>query len=143
MRMAYSVMQVPPAATGAFCPSMGTNPLAATGGLVHVEGNPGTEEITVSTPGMPPASWDPMTSGSANAPDVILPDLYLAEATNMGPFARAGAAHTMRSDNVLPVPAGQFSPVPIPAAPPSRRARIGGRKVWPMPRVVATWTKGT
>lgn len=139
MRMAYTVMQVPTRGMSAFCPTMVHGGLSVTGGLSHRYGAPGTVEVEVGPPGLPTMSFDPRTSPSANAPDGILPDIYFAPTTNMGPWADESALHTRQSDQELPVPALDYAHNAAPAIPASRRARIGGRRVWPNPRVVAHW----
>lgn len=139
MRMAYTVMQVPPKGTGAFTPTMARTGTSSMRGLTRVVGSPGVLEVSVDNPRLPVMSEDPLTAGSNNAPDIILPDIYIAETDNMGPWAMAGALHTMQSDQVLPVPAIEYAYQATVAIPPSRRGRMGGRKVWPMPRVLQRW----
>jgi len=139
MRMAYAVMEVPPSKMAAFTPTMVHGGLSVTGGLSHRWGAPGTDLVAVPGPGLPAMSFDPRTAGSANAPDDIAPDIYVAGAANQGPFAVESAAHVRMSDQVLPVPALAYQAVPAPAIPRGRRAHVGGRSTVPNPRVVPVW----
>ena len=139
MRTAIVVSNAP-ASPDAFLPSLTRPALLSRRGLVRVYGDPGVVAIPAPHPNLPIMSFDPLTSPSNNAPDVIYPTIYIAETDNMGPWAGMGAAHVRRSDQEIP----ETAPQPVPQAPQSvsRRARIGGQRVWPNPRVVTKYPGG-
>lgn len=140
MRVSIVMSNAPPRAD-AFLPGLTRPGLVATRGLVRVYGDPGQMGIFSPPPGLPNPSFDPRFPDSANSPDMILPNVYVSETTNMGPFAARGAAHIRLSDNELPVAAPQ--PIPQSPQPVTRAARIGGQKVWPNPRVISKWERMT
>lgn len=134
----YRTDQVPVYGAGAFMPSMTTNPTASSHGLVRIDGFPGTTPVQSPHPastrgGAPNGAVATGTQGSANAPDLIFPAIYIPRAKNMGP---AQDELRVRSDNVLPVPA--IDPGRTPAAV-FRPARVGGRRQIPWPATATTW----
>jgi hypothetical protein len=123
---------------GAFMPGLVLNGVSFGAGLMQRVGFPGTQPVPIDGDNMRPSplGYEPKTLESNNAPDEILPTLYVAGTANMGPFAGRGAASVKMSDNPLPVPAGTFGVVPLEVF---RAAKIGGRKVIGWPRANITW----
>ena len=135
MHISY-VMDGTPGA--AFTPVPASEGIASRRGLWDVEGEPGTMAIPSPSPGLPSMSEDPRTNPShAGAPDAIYPNLYIVGPVDTGPWTRTGAMHTHWRDTVQPVPSIDITPTVVPSV--TRRARIGGRRVWPMPRVIPHW----
>ena len=106
-QIAYRVEDVPPRALAACTPVPTRTPTAATWGVVHTVGAPGTTRIDSPHPqstkgfgalGVPnstvPAD-DPQPSG--HSPDYFLPALYITQPTPQG------TVH--RSTNEIPIPA--------------------------------------
>jgi hypothetical protein len=129
--MRYRVLDLPPKGTGAFCPVPTTNPVASSYGLVKRTAALGLLPVPIGARGwVPPISLDPKTQGSHCAPDIILPDQYIAYADNMGPSKDAGFGMAARRHNPLPVPSRQGILVPQVSFAPKR---VGGRvsMAWP------------
>lgn len=141
--MRYRVLDLPVIGTGAFTPTMATNPVASSFGLVQVSGSPGTEPIPVPAPTRvwaPPISFDPKTQPSNCSPDVFFPDLYRPSAANMGPSADAGVGMFRRRLNEMPVPAVNIVRSGVPNW---HQQPVGGRKVTAWPRAFQRWgTRG-
>lgn len=137
MRFAYKVDNVQ--GRGAFTPLAARSGIFATASLMRRAGNPGIVAEPASGPRLSPLGWDPAAEPSNVAPNVILPSIYIAFADNMGPWATPGALHVAWRHGTVPVPAQQIVHQPRPAA---RRARIGGRRVVPTPRVLPTYPSG-
>lgn len=133
----YRVLDLPPGGTGAFMPIPATIPSASSWGLVVTSGSPGTDPIPAPAP---QRDWLPTLTksggvdsaqGSNVAPDVRLPDIYVAWPDNMGPEADVGLGMAMRRLNPIPIPARHYARQPVPA---QARPRIGGRSTMPWPR---------
>jgi hypothetical protein len=132
--MRYRVLDLPARGLGAFTPTMPTNPIASSWGLVKVTGAPGTEPQPATGPTRvwaPPISADKATQGSNVAPDMWLYDKYVAYANNMGPAADAGVGMAERRLTPLPVPAVNYVRVPGQAL---RTPKIAGRASMAWPR---------
>jgi hypothetical protein len=82
----------------------------------------------------PPISADPMTQGSNVSPDVRLPDIYIAYATNMGPQVHIGMA--ARRQTPIPIPALSWINAAMNAM---SGNKIGGRTVTAWPRAFQRW----
>lgn len=137
--MRYRVFDLPTKGTKAFTPTMATNPVASSFGLVKVRALMGGVPIPVRAPTRvwaPPISHDPATQGSNCAPDFILPDCYVAFNDNMGPTADAGINMNARRHNPIPVPAVAWNPV---ATRSMNAPVIGGRNAMAWPRAFQRW----
>lgn len=120
----YRVLDLPTIGASAFTPTATMPPPSSSWGLVHVTGSPGTLPVPVNPPlqAIPPVSANPKTQSSNCAPDVILPAIYVAETTNMGPSFFVNMA--LRRRNPLPVPAVNIVRTANTA---SRTPHVGGR----------------
>lgn len=130
----YRVLDLPFVGAGAFTPHFVTNPMASSYGLVKISAAMGLSPIPVSPTTkecLPPISADRRTQGSYCAPDVILPDQYIAYADNMGPAADGKIGMAMRRHNPLPVPAMSWTPVPRSQ---THKSKVGGRSAMAWPR---------
>lgn len=141
--MRYRVDGIPPRAVAAFTPGLVLNGVSFGAGLRTIYGFPGTLPVPVDddrslanyghTPG-------DKTAPSRNAPNEILPTVYIPGTRDMGPWGRRTAMHTRGigfGGNPLPEPAGAPNGVPVPAA--TYIPRIGGRAVIGQPRVAPRW----
>lgn len=124
------MLNAPARGLGAFMPSRAATPSGASNGECRVAGAPGTMPIpSPKPPAVPAAAAGPngyQTNPSYAAPDFILPSIYVSYPDGCSfPGKRV-------SDNVLPVPAGNWGRS---AKPWNRRSRVGGQTAtaWPRP----------
>src|SRR5438445_6043920 len=104
--MRYRVLDLPIKGLGAFTPLPGRNPIASSWALVRTTAQLGRLPISSPHPAATPdISFDPKTTPSNVAPDVITRDCYITYADNMGPSADAGFGMATRRLTPLPVPA--------------------------------------
>jgi hypothetical protein len=147
---AYRVEGVPPKALAACTPIPAMNPVASSFGLVHVAGSPGTTRIyspqTQSVGrgdrGVLPGKAKP----GANAPDYILPSLYVA-----APTPNYGQMYGTPGPNDIPIPAiSSHQPyAPFSASAPGKavnpnvlqrvRTRIASGYTTAWPKVAPSW----
>lgn len=133
--MRYSVLDLPVKGLGAFTPTMARNPIASSFGEVHRYGAPGTMPISrPKAAAIPPISAIRETQTTYVAPDVGLPDIYIAYADNMGPAQHFGMA--ARRQTPIPVPAVSWLNAAITAM---KGNKIGGRAVMAWPRAFQRW----
>ena len=136
--MRYEVLDLPPGKVAAFTPIPTTDNEPATFADLAVFGAPGTLPVPAPNPGesMPSLSSQPHGKNSAQgsdiAPDVFLPNLFLALVTRrMGPTGDAGIGMARRRRNELPVPA--LNPTRVPTSD-SFVTSKGGRSSMAWPR---------
>ena len=135
--MKYRVLDLPVLGHGAFTPTYSVKFEASSWGLVKRTGSPGT--LPIPAPG-PPRLWCPPisaqaeTQGSNVAPDIRLPDIYIAYADNMGPQAHFGMA--ARRQTPIPLPALSWINTALTAM---QGPSIGGRIVQAWPRAFQRW----
>lgn len=124
-------------------PQPARNPVASSYGLIEVEGAPGTDVVRSPRPSAIPALTRPggvdSAQGSAVAPDVILPAIYVAFADNMGPAADTGLGMARRRLNELPVRAVDPGRLPVPVW---QKFPAGARPL-PWPRAFIRWPSRT
>jgi hypothetical protein len=136
--MRYRVSDLPRNGMAAFTPIPPPTSVASSYGLVKVTGAMGLLPVPVVSAAetLPPISKVRQTQGSFVAPNVILPDQYVAHADNMGPCADAGIGMAIRRNNPVPVPAKGWIPVPPNAL---RGRRFAGRQAMSWPRAFQRW----
>lgn len=128
--MRYRVLDLPIVGTGAFVPTMATNPIASSYGLVKVSGSPGTLPIPApKAAAIPPISAIRETQSTYCSPDVILRDVYIPYADNMGPAQHFGMA--ARRQTPIPIPAVSWIATAIKSM---QASRTGGRATMAWPR---------
>lgn len=135
--MRYRVLDLPVLGHGAFTPTLDTNPIASSFGLVKRTGSPGTLPIPAPAPERlwcPPISAQAETQSSNVAPDIRLPDIYIAYADNMGPSQHFGMA--ARRQTPIPIPALSWINTALTAM---QGPSIGGRIVQSWPRAFQRW----
>jgi hypothetical protein len=141
--VSYRTLDVPPFGAGAFMPSPARNPVASSYGLVQVEGAPGTDVVPSPRPAALPAltrrAGVDSAQGSAVAPDVILPAIYVAFADNMGPECDTGIGMARRRLNELPVRAIDPGRLPVPVW----QQYPAGARPLPWPRAFIRWPSRT
>lgn len=133
MRVQIRTLDVPKFGAGAFCPTMTMPASAATNGRNLVTGAPGTVRVASPRPAAMRENslGGPKYQPSANAPDWILPSIYVAHANPGLHFPGK-----ILSDNPIPEPAINQSRS---AAQTQHRFRIGGRTVTANIRPFTTW----
>lgn len=143
MTVSYRTLDVPPYGAGAFMPSPARNPVASSYGLVRIDGAPGTEPVPsprpASVPSLTRSGGRDAAQGSAVAPDVILPAIYIPSADNMGPAADTGLGMARRRLCELPVRAIDPGRLPVPVW---QQFPAGARPL-PWPRAFIRWPSRT
>lgn len=144
--MRYRVEGLPVAGMGAFMPGLILNGVSFGAGLAQAPtvGFPGTAPVAVEAPPTLMEPADPRALPSHVAPNMLLPDVYLAPTgAGIGPWDGRGAARTQHfasgGSNPLPEPAGDYGRAPVSALGAAGPAKVGGQKVLGWPRIIPRW----
>lgn len=144
----YRADNLPARGVGAFAPIPAISPNASSWGLVDTHGFPGNLPIDCPDPdeSLPSLTAQPHGVNTARpsdvTPDYILPVIYFTRIFRaFGPGGTTiGLGMTARRFNEMPVPAGDWTRIPITSGT-YQPAKIGGRIAMNWPRAFQRFTR--